>query len=104
MNLVENRFDHNTSIAISTAKYECTLIKHKELSDIALPRMLTDDKRNYFDFIYINGTHKAPAVLFDAVTAFRLTKIGGAILLLTIACSLKNYPMEKIYSDALSQQ
>lgn len=80
MNLVENRFDHNTSIAISTAKYECTLVKHKELSDIALPRMLADDKRNYFDFIYIDGTHKAPAVLFDAITAFRLTKIGGYIV------------------------
>jgi predicted O-methyltransferase YrrM len=40
---------------------------------------LCDDKRNYFDFIYIDGAHKAPQVLFDAVAAFRLTKIGGYI-------------------------
>jgi predicted O-methyltransferase YrrM len=79
MNDVERRFDHNTSLAISSAKFECNLIKHKEVSDTGLAKMLVNDKRNYFDFIYIDGAHKAPQVLFDAVAAFRLTKIGGYI-------------------------
>jgi predicted O-methyltransferase YrrM len=79
MNDVENRFDHNTSLAISSAKFECSLIKHKELSDTGLARMLANDMSSYFDFIYIDGDHTAPQVLFDAVAAFRLLKIGGYI-------------------------
>ena len=79
MNIVESRFDYNTTLAKSSAKFDCNLIKHKELSDIGLSRMLVNGMRNYFDFVYIDGAHKAPIVLFDAVAAFRLTKIGGFI-------------------------
>ena len=36
-------------------------------------------KINYFDFIYIDGSHQAPDVLSDAVLGFKLLKIGGVM-------------------------
>jgi predicted O-methyltransferase YrrM len=36
--------------------------------------------RNYFDLAYIDGSHQAPDVLFDAVAAFRLVRPGGLII------------------------
>lgn len=34
-------------------------------------------KKNYFDFIYVDGSHRAPDVLCDAVLGFKLPKVGG---------------------------
>lgn len=79
MSLVENRFDKNISIAKSQAHHNVEVIKHKEFSDVGLAKLLVQGKRNFFDFIYIDGSHKAPEVLLDAVLAFRLLKIGGVI-------------------------
>lgn len=77
MNSVESRFDYNINLAISSAKNKVDLLKHKEYSDAGLAKLITEGKKNYFDFIYIDGSHQAPDVLCDAVLAFRLLKIGG---------------------------
>ncbi len=79
MNSVESRFDSNSNYAISQSKNSVNLVKHKLVSDLALSRLLAEGKRNYFDFVYVDGSHQAPDVLFDAVASFRLTKIGGLI-------------------------
>jgi predicted O-methyltransferase YrrM len=35
---------------------------------------------NYFDFIYIDGSHQAPDVLVDAILSFKLLRVGGLIV------------------------
>lgn len=80
MPAVERRFDSNTEIAMSEAKHEVTLKKHKGRSDQILSRLLTEEYTGYFDFVYIDGSHQAPDVLCDAVLAFRLCKPGGIMV------------------------
>lgn len=80
MNEVEARFHQNISKAISVANNKVELTIHKELSDFALARLLSNGRRNYFDLIYIDGSHQASDVLCDAVLAFKLLKVGGHII------------------------
>jgi predicted O-methyltransferase YrrM len=51
----------------------------KSFSDGALASLLAEGKRGYFDFIYVDGSHRAPDVLYDAVLSFRLLRVGGVI-------------------------
>jgi hypothetical protein len=44
-----------------------------------MAQLLVEGKGNYFDFIYIDGSHQAPDVLVDAVLAFKLLKVGGTL-------------------------
>lgn len=46
----------------------------------ALGSMIFDSLYGYFDFIYIDGSHRAPDVLTDACMAFGLLKSGGIML------------------------
>ena len=39
--------------------------------------MITNKTSNYFDFIYIDGSHMASDVLSDAILSFELLKIDG---------------------------
>ena len=36
--------------------------------------LLTQGYENYFDFIYVDGSHEATDVLFDALLAHRLVR------------------------------
>ena len=53
---------------------------HKCFSEDALAKLLVEGKKNYFDFIYIDGSHQAPDVLADAVLGFKLLRVGGLIV------------------------
>ena len=55
------------------------LFVHKGFSDIEMSRLLANGKQNYFDFIYIDGSHQAPDVLCDAILGFKLLKVNGFI-------------------------
>jgi predicted O-methyltransferase YrrM len=79
MAAVEQRFRRNTKAAIEAARNPVNLVVHKESSDSALARLLLDGKRGYFDFIYVDGSHLAPDVLYDCVVAFKLLKLGGVM-------------------------
>jgi predicted O-methyltransferase YrrM len=79
MRSVELRFKSNTEKAQSNAVRQVTLQVHKNSSHRALARLVADGKENYFDFIYIDGSHQAPDVLCDAVLAFKLLKVGGVM-------------------------
>lgn len=79
MKLVENRFKNNIRVASQNAKNKIECVIHKESSDVCLPKLISEGKMNYFDFIYIDGSHQASDVLFDAVLSFKLLKIGGVI-------------------------
>lgn len=79
MSDVEARFDKNVAHAQSIFPGKVALHKHKGYSDQILPELLVQGFRNYFDFIYIDGSHQAPDVLVDAVLSFKLLKVGGVI-------------------------
>ena len=79
MNAVERRFRKNTKLAIEKAKKKVNLTIDKGFSDIQLAKLLAGGKKNYFDFIYIDGSHLGPDVLCDATLSFRLLKINGTL-------------------------
>jgi len=76
---VERRFDNNIKIALSSSNNSINFNKLKGKSDLLLSKLLIEKKENYFDFIYVDGSHQAPDVLFDALMAFKLVRIGGVI-------------------------
>ena len=75
---VEKIFDKNIALSAKN-KTNLKIIKHKGFSDEILSKFLSVGRKNYFDFIYIDGSHQAPDVLCDAVLAFRLLRIGGIL-------------------------
>lgn len=80
MGAVERRFDGNVALACSRAPRPVRFGKHKALSASALVALLAEGKREYFDLIYVDGSHQAPDVLTDAVLAFQLLRVGGLMI------------------------
>jgi predicted O-methyltransferase YrrM len=80
MSLVEKRFHNNIKIAVNEVNHAVDIVIHKELSDLALSKLIAEGKANYFDFIYIDGSHQATDVLCDALLSFRLLKNNGIIV------------------------
>lgn len=80
MAAVEARFHRNTLMSISRASGDVSLTVHRGSSDDQLAKMLAEGKREYFDFIYVDGSHQSPDVLCDAVLSFRLLKSGGILV------------------------
>lgn len=80
MRLVESRFHHNMAQAISKAKNKVDLVVHKKFSDDCLAQLISEGKKNYFDFVYVDGSHLATDVLCDAVLGFKLLKVGGLMI------------------------
>lgn len=91
---MEKRFDHNIRVAGFTDK----ITKLKGYSQDVL-RTLDYDS---FDFVYIDGCHRASCVLSDAVMAWDLLKPGGIIIFDDYLLNLKDPPTErpKIAIDA----
>ncbi len=78
MKTVEQHFDHNIAIALNCFD-GVSMVKHKGTSHQKMIELLAKGYENYFDFIYIDGSHEAPDVLFDALLAHRLVRVGGVI-------------------------
>jgi predicted O-methyltransferase YrrM len=79
MSHVEARFHHNINTAAQNAILKPDMHIYKGYSDLELSRFLAAGYRNYFDFVYIDGSHQSPDVLCDAVLAFRLLRVGGVM-------------------------
>ena len=79
MDDVHLRFVHNTSLAIRAAPHRVSLTVHRGRSDLQLATLLAEGKADYFDFVYVDGSHEAPDVLLDAILGFKLLKVGGFI-------------------------
>ena len=75
---VEARFDANLA-ALRARAPSVRVAKVKAPSSEALPRMLSEGRAGSFDFVYVDGSHRAPDVLSDAVFAFLLMRPGGLI-------------------------
>ena len=54
---------------------------YKETNYVALPKILSKYKANYFDFIFIDGFHTFDYTLFDFFYSNFLLKIGGIIII-----------------------
>lgn len=76
---IEARFHHNLRRVLAQAEYPVALHVHKSASDMALAALLHDGKREYFDFVYIDGSHQATDVISDAVLGFKLLRPGGVM-------------------------
>lgn len=77
---VEGRFDRNVSVAQARAPHSVKFLKHKGESDLILSEMLGSLGKDYFDFIYVDGSHQAPDVLSDAIMSFKLLRKGGVLV------------------------
>lgn len=80
MGAVEARFDRNIKIALQKAEHPVDFHKHRGSSQEVLPTLLTTGFRDYFDLIYVDGSHQAPDVLFDAINSFALLKPEGLLI------------------------
>jgi len=79
MSEVEARFTHNMERAINKSSRTVKLELHKGFSNKELPKLVASGMQEYFDFIYIDGSHQAPDVLLDAILGFELLAIGGVM-------------------------
>lgn len=77
MAVVEARFKSNIKMAKKKTAGLNKVIIHKKTSEKYLSKLIGSGTTNFFDFIYIDGSHQAPDVLSDSVLAFKLLKIGG---------------------------
>ena len=76
---VKSRFYRNIDIATTNARArgaEAIVQVYNSTSEDQLCELFPSHK-DYFDFIYIDGSHQAADVLSDAVNAFRLLRPGG---------------------------
>lgn len=80
MSDVKSRFDNNIKTAINKVENNVEIVIHRQFSDVALAKLIADGKQEYFDFIYIDGSHQAPDVLCDAVLSFKLLKNNGTMV------------------------
>ena len=77
---VEKRFDRNIEIAREKTPHRVDIIKRKSFSNLALAGLIAEGKSEYFDLVYIDGSHQAPDVLTDAVMAFQVLRVGGIMI------------------------
>jgi len=77
MAAVEQRFLHNTELAVANSKHHVDLVTHKGSSAQELSNLVAAGMQGYFDFIYVDGSHQAPDVLLDAVLGFQLLAVDG---------------------------
>ena len=96
MKAVESRFRKNTKLAIENVSEKVDLFIHKGFSDDQLIKLWSSGKKDYFDFIYIDGSHLGPDVLTDAVLSFRLLKIGGVMAFDDYLWSAKNKDLTRV--------
>ena len=65
-------FHHNISATNASNK----VITIEAMSQEAVAKL----KDNYYDFVYIDGSHLAPDVLTDAISCWRVTKVKGLMI------------------------
>ncbi len=80
MGSVQERFQANTANCIKKATHAVDLRVHKCLSHRALSRLIAEGRENYFDLIYVDGSHQAPDVLADAIMSFKLLRPEGVLI------------------------
>ena len=80
MESIEKSFANNVQVALKSSESKAKVLCHKGLSSIVLPRLINEYTPEYFDFIYIDGSHQAKDVLSDAVLSYLLLRKGGLLI------------------------
>ena len=80
MAAVEVRFHRNLGLAVGSAAHTVNVQIHKHPSAVALPSLLAQLGPGYFDWVYVDGSHQAADVLFDAVLSLQLLRVGGVMV------------------------
>lgn len=80
MSDVETRFRQNINVSLESAKFKSDIKIHKGKSKDILISFLSNKMHDYFDFIYVDGSHEAPDVLMDAILSFSLLRTNGIIV------------------------
>lgn len=79
MSDVKARFDKNIKLAQKTTQFDVTVYPFVADSVLGLSQIASQNIRD-FDLVYIDGSHIASTVFFDAAMAFQLTRVGGAMI------------------------
>ena len=79
MSDIESRFHANTIEAMGDRNIK--LHSHKGFSDIELAKLFASGFKEYFDFIYVDGSHETTDTLYDMVLSLRLLKKGGVMVI-----------------------
>ncbi len=80
MQEVERRFHKNIEFAVRQATHPVQLDVRKGRSDAILCELMAEGRAGSFDFIYVDGSHQARDVLFDALLSFKLLRRGGLMV------------------------
>jgi len=81
MSRVEEIFDSNIeAFEQKNPEIQVNLVKLKSRSVEAMGNLIAEGYSGYFDFIYVDGSHRAPDVLTDLVMSFELLKFGGLLV------------------------
>ena len=80
MSDIEQRFKENISEATKKVSKKIDLHIHKGSSDMELSKLFSSGLREYFDFIYVDGSHETTDTLFDMVLSVRMLKKGGMMI------------------------
>lgn len=76
---VKRRFDKNIKIAQSRTQYDVTVLEFIADSVLGCSQIASQNIRD-FDLVYVDGSHIASNVFYDAAIAFQLCRVGGAII------------------------
>lgn len=79
MAAAEANFDNNIEYAMSKALHRPLVYKYKERSETGLMKLFLEGKQNYFDFVYVDGSHATADVISDAILSFKLLKVKGVM-------------------------
>lgn len=78
---VEQRFLNNIKIAKERVPdKKINLVIHKGTSVVELAKLVAEGHLGTFDWVLVDGSHIAVDVFYDAVLAFRLARVGAAIV------------------------
>jgi len=80
MVVVEQRFNRNIRRAITGTSNAVKVQKLKGRSIVTMSSLLANGYKDYFDLIFVDGSHEAPDVLADLVMSYQLCAIGGLII------------------------
>ncbi len=80
MEKVEQRFNRNIQRATAGTTNPVRVQKHRGKSIEMLSSLLINGYREYFDLIFVDGSHEAPDVIGDLVLSYELCAIGGLII------------------------
>jgi len=80
MGVIRKRFVRNVQLAQTRAANPVKLVEHVMQSDDALLKLVNEQGAGSFDLVYIDGSHRSPDVIVDAILGFKLLRSRGVMI------------------------